>query len=257
MLRRTSGANFAKVKSLGARRGTRSPRRNGVVHPAAAGIGAVGATAAVPPRAPAPITLRPFATVVPQAVLVGASTGGPRALNALVAGLAPVIGRAAVLIAQHMPPTFTAILAEHLARAAGRPAAEAVDGEPVVPGRIYLAPGGLHMRIEHADHAARIALDDRPPVHFCRPAVDPLFSSAASAFGPAVVAVILTGMGADGALGAADIAAAGGSVIAQDETTSVVWGMPGAAAHAGLCSAVLPLGDIAPRVVRLFAGGRG
>jgi two-component system, chemotaxis family, protein-glutamate methylesterase/glutaminase len=200
--------------------------------------------------------LRPFAPIVPRVLLIGASTGGPQALNVSMAQLSDVIGRAAVLITQHMPPTFTAILAEHLGRSSGRPTREAVDGEPVAPGRVYVAPGGRHMRIEPRGPAPVIALDDGPPVNFCRPAVDVLFSSAALIFGPAALAVVLTGMGSDGARGAAEIAASGGSVIAQDEATSVVWGMPGAAAHAGVCSAVLPLDDIAPRVSRLFAGER-
>jgi two-component system chemotaxis response regulator CheB len=160
------------------------------------------------------------------------------------------------LITQHMPPSFTTILAEHLGRASRCPAREAIDREPIVPGRIYVAPGGRHMRVERASHAPVVALDDGPPINFCRPAVDPLFSSAARTWGPAVVAVVLTGMGVDGANGAADIVAAGGSVIAQDEATSVVWGMPGAVAQAGLCSAVLPLDQIAAKVACLFTGER-
>jgi two-component system chemotaxis response regulator CheB len=104
--------------------------------------------------------------------------------------------------------------------------------------------------------APMIALDDGPPINFCKPAVDPLFSSAAEVWGTWTLAVVLTGMGSDGAHGAADIAAAGGAIIAQDEATSVVWGMPGAVARAGLCSAVLPLDQIAPKVIRLFSGGR-
>jgi two-component system chemotaxis response regulator CheB len=112
------------------------------------------------------------------------------------------------------------------------------------------------MRVERADHAPVVTLDDGPPINFCRPAVDPLFSSAARVWGPAVVAAILTGMGVDGASGAADIVAAGGSVIAQDEATSVVWGMPGAVAQAGLCSAVLPLDQIAAKIAWLFTGER-
>jgi len=161
-----------------------------------------------------------------------------------------------VLITQHMPPMFTTIMAEHLARAAERPAREALDGEPIRPGSIYVAPGGRHMRIAERDGVPVIALDDGPLVNFCRPAVDPLFASAAEVYARATLAVILTGMGTDGARGAVAIAAAGGSVIAQDEATSVVWGMPGSAAHAGACAAVLPLADIAPRLVRIFAGER-
>jgi two-component system chemotaxis response regulator CheB len=174
----------------------------------------------------------------------------------VIAGIASLIEKVPVLITQHMPATFTTILAEHLARASGRKAAEAVDGEPVRPGRIYVAPGGLHMRLRRADGHAAIALDDGPLINFCRPAVDPLFASAADIFGASVHALVLTGMGSDGAVGAGAVVAAGGSVIAQDEATSVVWGMPGATAHAGHCSAVLPLDEIAPRILRLFAGDR-
>jgi two-component system chemotaxis response regulator CheB len=203
-----------------------------------------------------PIKLRPFPSTVPRVLLIGSSTGGPQALNALVSQLNGVIDHAPVLIVQHMPPTFTMILAEHLARASGRVALEAVDGEPVLAGRIYVAPGNRHMRVVRRDGIASITLDDGVPINFCKPAVDPLFASAAEVWGVRNLAVVLTGMGSDGSRGAADIVAAGGAVIAQDEATSVVWGMPGSAAHAGVCSAVLPLGDIAPRIVRLFSGGR-
>jgi two-component system chemotaxis response regulator CheB len=206
--------------------------------------------------ADAQIKLRPFSTAAPRVLLVGSSTGGPQALTALVGQLNGVIDHAPVLITQHMPPTFTTILAEHLARASGRPAREGAHGEQVLAGNIYLAPGGRHMRVVRRDGNAVIALDDGPLVNFCRPAVDPLFTSAAAIWGPSILAVILTGMGSDGTRGAADLVAAGGSVIAQDEATSVVWGMPGSAAHAGVCSAVLPLDQIAPKVTRLFAGDR-
>jgi two-component system chemotaxis response regulator CheB len=192
----------------------------------------------------------------PRVLLIGSSTGGPQALMSLVAEIGPVIDRFPVLITQHMPPTFTTILAEHLARASHRPAREAVDGEIVKAGQIYLAPGGRHMRVYRHGADAVIALDDGAPVNFCKPAVDPLFSSAIDVWQGGVMSVILTGMGADGMRGGKDIVAAGGSVIAQDEATSVVWGMPGAAAHAGICAAVLPLNQIAPKLVRLFSGDR-
>jgi two-component system chemotaxis response regulator CheB len=204
----------------------------------------------------ADIKLRPFALTMPRVLLIGASTGGPQALTGLLGALGPALDRVPVLITQHMPPTFTTILAEHLARSSGRPAREGADGEPIQPGNIYLAPGGRHMRVERRDGVATIALDDGPQINFCKPAVDPLFSSAARAFGGAVLAVLLTGMGSDGTRGAQAIATAGGSVIAQDEATSVVWGMPGSAAQAGVCSAVLPLPDIAPKLNALFAGDR-
>jgi two-component system, chemotaxis family, protein-glutamate methylesterase/glutaminase len=208
------------------------------------------------PVAPQQLVRRAFGTQAPRALLIGSSTGGPQALMTLVTELGPVIDRFPVLITQHMPPTFTTILAEHLARSSHRPAHEAVDGEVVKPGRIYLAQGGRHMRV--AKHGADIviALDDGPPVNFCKPAVDPLFTSAIDVWQGGVLAVVLTGMGSDGMRGGKEIVAAGGSVIAQDEASSVVWGMPGAAANAGICAAILPLNQIGSKLVRVFAGDR-
>jgi two-component system chemotaxis response regulator CheB len=200
--------------------------------------------------------LRPFSAAVPRVLLIGASTGGPQALNRLVSRLDAVSESAPILITQHMPATFTTILAEHLARASAKPVHEAIDGEPVLAGQIYLAPGGKHMRVARRDGTAVIVLDDGPPVHFCKPAVDHLFSSAAEVWGAWNLALILTGMGTDGSTGAAAIADSGGSVIAQDEATSVVWGMPGSAVEAGACAAVLPLEQIGPKVVRLFLGAK-
>ena len=175
---------------------------------------------------------------------------------ALVAEIGAVIDRFPVLITQHMPPTFTTILAELLARASGRPVHEAVDGEALRAGAIYIAPGGRHLRVVRRDGVPSVALDDGPQINFCRPAVDPMFSSAAEAWGSWNLALVLTGMGTDGTRGAADIVAAGGSVIAQDEETSVVWGMPGSVAKAGLCSAVLPIDQIATKLANLFAGSK-
>jgi len=212
---------------------------------------------AKPQRAEKPeIVLRPFAVAMPRALVIGSSTGGPQALTALLEKLTAAVDRAPVLITQHMPPTFTTVLAEHLRRVSGRGAREAEDGEPVLAGGIYLAPGGRHMRVIQAGDIVKIALNDEPPINFCRPSVDPLFSSAAAVWGPSVLALVLTGMGADGTHGAADIVAAGGSVIAQDEATSVVWGMPRSVAQAGLCSAVLPLDQIPGKVLRLLLGSR-
>jgi two-component system, chemotaxis family, protein-glutamate methylesterase/glutaminase len=173
-----------------------------------------------------------------------------------VTDIGPVIDRFPVLITQHMPPTFTTILAEHLARSSRRPAHEAIDGEAVKPGRIYLAPGGRHMKVGRHGTETFIILDDGAPVNFCKPAVDPLFTSAIDIWQGGTLALILTGMGSDGMRGGKDIVAAGGSVIAQDEATSVVWGMPGAAANAGICAAILPLKDIGPKLVQLFSGVR-
>jgi two-component system chemotaxis response regulator CheB len=208
------------------------------------------------PVAQAQLMRRPFSMLAPRVLLIGSSTGGPQALMSLVTEIGPVIDRFPVLITQHMPPTFTTILAEHLARSSRRPAREAVDGEIIKAGQIYLAPGGRHMRVARHGADATIALDDGPPVNFCKPAVDPLFTSAIDVWQGGIMSVILTGMGSDGMRGGKDIVAAGGSVIAQDEATSVVWGMPGAAANAGICAAILPLNQIAPKLVRLFSGDR-
>ncbi len=209
--------------------------------------------------APAPVgkfKLRPYSSVKPRILAIGSSTGGPQALTALFGVIGKAVGDVPVVVTQHMPPTFTVILAEHLMKAAGRPAAEGKDGEPLIAGRIYVAPGGKHMVIEKSGAGAVIRLKDGPPVNFCKPAVDPLFDSVASAYGSSTLATVLTGMGSDGAKGAGVIAAAGGSVIAQDEETSVVWGMPGATANSGVCSDVLPLTEIGPKIARILQGGR-
>jgi two-component system chemotaxis response regulator CheB len=239
-----------KIRELGGRRRRRRPARP----PSAAPQPALRAPE---PAAPAPpIRLRPFAPTPPRVLVIGSSTGGPQALTTVVSNLRGLVARIPVLITQHMPPTFTTILAEHIARAAGSPAHEGVDGEPVLSGTIYVAPGGKHMQAVKRDNGVFIALDDGPLVNYCKPAVDPLFRSVAAAWGSATLALVLTGMGSDGAKGGAEIVAHGGSVIAQDEATSVVWGMPGAAANAGICSAVLPLDQIAAKIVRLFSGER-
>jgi two-component system chemotaxis response regulator CheB len=203
-----------------------------------------------------PLRLRQMPLTPPRVLVIGASTGGPQALNRLVVQIDTVIQRAPVLITQHMPPTFTAVLAEHLARVSKFPVREASDGEEVNAGAIYLAPGGKHLKVERRDDMAVIAIDDGPMVNFCKPAVDPLFASAAQVWGSKVLALVLTGMGSDGLAGAKEIVAAGGHVIAQDEETSVVWGMPGQVTNAGLCSAVLSLPEIGGRITRLFTGER-
>jgi two-component system, chemotaxis family, protein-glutamate methylesterase/glutaminase len=206
--------------------------------------------------APPSTTLRPMPTTQPRVLLIGSSTGGPQALNALIAEIGEVIQRVPVLITQHMPPTFTAVLAEHLARIGKCPVHEAIDGEDVNAGKIYLAPGGKHMKVTRRNGSAVILIEDGPLVNFCKPAVDPMFASAAEVWGNKVLALVLTGMGSDGLAGAKSIVAAGGHVLAQDEATSVVWGMPGQVTNAGLCCAVLPLPDIAGKLTRLFAGDR-
>ncbi len=248
-----------KIRNLGAR----TRRLKSVASPSLAPTTHAAPAAPVARPAPAPVTAtpsklvtRPFSPSMPRALLIGSSTGGPQALMALVAEIGSVIDRVPVLITQHMPPTFTTILAEHLARAAKRPAHEGIDGEPVKAGTIYLAPGGKHMRAAKQGANIVIALDDGPPVNFCKPAVDPLFTSGIDVWQGGVLAVVLTGMGSDGMRGGKEVVAAGGNVIAQDEATSVVWGMPGAAANAGICSAILPLNQIGSKITRLFSGDR-
>jgi two-component system chemotaxis response regulator CheB len=154
-----------------------------------------------------------------------------------------------------MPATFTTILAEHVANASGYPSAEAVDGEPVQRGRIYIAPGEFHMVVESVQGRQVLRLTKEPPENFCRPSVDPMLRSLSAIYGDRVFCAMLTGMGHDGLQGSEVVVAAGGTVIAQDQSTSVVWGMPGAVANAGLCSAVLPLDEIGPFINKLAARG--
>ncbi len=190
----------------------------------------------------------------PQALAIGCSTGGPQALLSVLKAL-PYDRQLPVFITQHMPATFTRIFAEQLSKSTAWPCDEATDGQSVSGGRIYLAPGDWHMLIQASSSGPRIALTRDPPENFCRPAVDPMLRSLSTVYGRGLLAVILTGMGSDGEKGCRIVAEAGGAVIAQDEATSVVWGMPGAAARSGVCSAVLPLPEIAPTLGRLLRGG--
>jgi two-component system, chemotaxis family, protein-glutamate methylesterase/glutaminase len=206
-------------------------------------------------RPPAQFRQRAFSLVPPRVIAIGSSTGGPQALANLFKALSPALDRIPVLVVQHMPPMFTAILAERLARDAERQTKEGVDGEILHPGTIYVAPGNHHMTV-HGSRPSRLGISGGPPVNFCRPSVDPLFTSVAANFGPAALGIVLTGMGQDGAAGVRSIADAGGSVIAQDEMSSVVWGMPGAAAATGACAAVLPPLGIARVVAKLIEGQR-
>jgi two-component system chemotaxis response regulator CheB len=248
---------IAKVREFGARARRVALRRNAPHSPEPRRIPEYTDPSIIPfePARRPEVRLRPFPKSTPRVLVIGSSTGGPQALTQLCAGLGQVIDHAPVLITQHMPPTFTTILAEHLSRSIDRPVREAEHGEHIRSGHIYIAPGARHMRVARRDNQAVIVIDDSPPVNFCKPSVDVLFSSAADVWGTWVLGLILTGMGADGTRGGADIVAGGGSIIAQDEATSVVWGMPGAAAGAGLCSAILPIEQIAPKLVRMFTAG--
>jgi two-component system chemotaxis response regulator CheB len=226
-----------------------------------------------PPRATTPVTTRPAPVLPPKMLAIGSSTGGPQALFALIQALGRSVN-VPVILTQHMPATFTPILAEHITRLGGLPCAEAKDGEPLLPGRIYLAPGDKHLIIEHGagpgsggsqggnqggghrspmgGAMARVRLSTDPPENFCRPAVDPMLRSAANVCDGRVLVTMLTGMGHDGLAGTRRVVEAGGAAVAQDEATSVVWGMPGAIAQAGLCHAVLPLPRIAPKLLEML-----
>lgn len=207
---------------------------------------ALGVAKAHRPRripAPAPVAraLPKPASARPQCLLIGASTGGPRAVERVLLDLKPVLPRIPVLIVQHMPPMFTAVFAEHLRSLLSIPTREAKDGEDIMPGNILIAPGGRHMGVASTGRKAIIRLNDDPPESFCRPAVDVLFREAAAVYGSSAIAAVLTGMGSDGTQGARHLTNAGCMVIAQDEATSIVWGMPGSIAKAGLAHEVLPL----------------
>ncbi|MGD8866253.1 MAG: chemotaxis response regulator protein-glutamate methylesterase [Gemmatimonadales bacterium] len=181
-------------------------------------------------------------------VAIAASTGGPRALSFVLGALPAKLG-AAVLVVQHMPPGFTAALAKRLDTLSPLPVAEAIDGAPIVPDRIWLAPGDFHMRVRRIGTELRIALDQGQPIWGSRPAADALFASIAKLCGETSIGVVLTGMGRDGAVGLAAIRTAGGLALAQDRATSIVYGMPARAVEEGAVDAVLPLEQIPSRIV--------
>ncbi|KAA2215305.1 chemotaxis-specific protein-glutamate methyltransferase CheB [Pseudoroseomonas oryzae] len=204
---------------------------------------------------PAGIPVRmPGARPRPRLLAIGASTGGLQALAAFVKRLTAPLPLPGVIV-QHMPAGFTAMLADHLSRLGGPQAAEARDGEMLRAGRFYVAPGDRHLLVENGPGGMVARLTSGPPENFCRPAVDPMLRSAVRACDGQVLAVILTGMGQDGMLGCKAVAAAGGTVMAQDEASSVVWGMPGAVARAGLAEHLLPPEQLAERVLAQFGAG--
>ncbi|MGE0225772.1 MAG: chemotaxis response regulator protein-glutamate methylesterase [Acetobacteraceae bacterium] len=210
-------------------------------------------SAAAPPATALP--LRPAPMLPMRLLAIGSSTGGPQALFTLVQGLGKGVN-VPVVLTQHMPPTFTPLLAEHITKLGAMPCAEARDGETLVGGRIYLAPGDRHLLVDGGRTGLRARLSSDPPENFCRPAVDPMLRSAAASCEGRVLVAMLTGMGHDGLAGTRAVIAAGGSAVAQDEATSVVWGMPGAVAQAGLCHAILPLPRIASKLLDLLRMAR-
>ncbi len=201
-------------------------------------IAATTSSQAAPPKPATPLLGGPI-----EAICIGVSTGGPAALAQLFGQWKEPLS-VPVFIVQHMPPQFTETLAKKLTSVSGMPVKEAVHGEVAVAGQGYLAPGGFHMVVKEIGGRVVIQLNQDPPENFCRPAVDVLFRSAATLYASRLLAVVLTGMGSDGLLGAQQIVQARGQVIAQDEATSVIWGMPGAVARAGLAQKVLPLDEI-------------
>jgi two-component system chemotaxis response regulator CheB len=205
---------------------------------------------------PVPVNARPpsltashSAKVQYKAVVVGVSTGGPNALAELIPML-PANFRLPVLVVQHMPPLFTGILAERLQKLTSLRVVEANDGALIENGCVYIAPGNFHMRVARRGVNEILTLDQEAFENSCRPAVDVLFRSAANLYGGAVIGVIMTGMGQDGLRGIAQLRSKGAYVIAQDEPSSVVWGMPGAVVRAGLADTVLDLNSIVPEVQR-------
>ena len=199
--------------------------------------------------ATAPRPARTLGAAMPI-VAIGASTGGPAAIAVVLRGLREM-RRVPIVVTQHMPAPFLPVFAEQLGQAAGRRCAEAVENEAVDRERLYVAAGDRHLLVERRGNGTLLHLGAGPPENFCRPAVDPMLRSVALAYGDHAVAVVLTGMGQDGTAGCAAIRAAGGRVVAQDEATSVVWGMPGSVARNALADAVLPLDAIAPAIVAL------
>ena len=199
---------------------------------------------------PAPALLPRTRTGPVDAVVIGISTGGPNALAAMLPDLPADLG-VPVLVVQHMPPLFTAMLAQRLDNLSALPVREAQGAEDVSAGGVWIAPGGRHLVVERHDGPPRLSLLDTPPENSCRPAVDVLFRSAARAYGPRLLAVVMTGMGQDGYAGSRVVREAAGRVLAQDEETSVVWGMPRYIAESGLADAVLPLDRIAGEITRL------
>lgn len=196
----------------------------------------------------------PRAARTVRAIVVAASTGGPRALEVVLPELCAGV-EVPILVVQHMPAQFTRSLAENLARRCCRDVVEACDGDPLRPGVVYVAPGGKHLVMRAESGRLVAGLTDQPPENGFRPSADVLFRSAAAALGGEVVALVLTGMDCDGTAGLRPLKRAGGYAIAQDEQSSVVWGMPGSAVRAGLADEVLPLDRIASAVKALVAGG--
>jgi two-component system chemotaxis response regulator CheB len=213
------------------------------------------ATAAAAARAQAAQPISRRRTPPIEIVVIGSSTGGPNALTTILEAL-PADFPVPVLIVQHLPENFTTFLAKRLDSASALSVREAANRTPIEPGNVWIAPGNLHLETRSTSRGIELATTDGPLVNSCKPAADVLFRSAARCFGASVLAVVLTGMGQDGLDGCRSISAAGGQVIAQDRATSVVWGMPGQVAEAGLAESVLPVSEIGAEIVRRVKASR-
>lgn len=234
---------LTKVKSHGGRRSVSLGAR-------------AAADPSLPPAPPLPrrIDLRQSSPWRPWIVAIGSSTGGPQALFSLLRDLPRDLG-VPIVITQHMPPTFTTVLAQHVSRLSERRCEEAADGAALDPACIYIAPGDHHLLVEWTGTKFHGRLTQDLPENHCRPSVDPMLRSLARGPANRVLALMLTGMGSDGLAGIRQLIEAGGTCLAQDEASSIVWGMPGAVATAGLCAAVLPLPQMASHIVQLFEAG--
>lgn len=210
-----------------------------------------------PPPPPPPMAMKVVAAPLTgrcELVAIGSSTGGPNAL-ATVIGQLPAGFDKPIVIAQHMPAVFTRYLAQRLDGASKIRVREAEQGDMLEPGLALVAPGDHHMTLRRTAGGVAVVLDQKPPVNFCRPAVDVLFRSAAEVYGGDVLAVVLTGMGHDGRDGCATLKQRGATVIIQDQASSVVWGMPGAVHQSGLADATLPLDDVGHAITQRASGG--
>jgi two-component system chemotaxis response regulator CheB len=256
-----------KIKALLPRGGTGLPGPVGLTRPGrpapvsrldAARVAAPAAAAmARPGRTASAETVSRVRRDSPFRLLaIGCSTGGPEALSRLLSGF-PADLPVPVVVVQHMPPVFTRQFAARLDRQHKVRVVEAAGGETLEPGTVYIAPGDFHLELQQRGAAVVTRLQQGPPENFCRPAVDVLFRSAATVYGGDVLGVVLTGMGADGRRGSEQLVARGSSVIVQDEATSVVWGMPGAVAGAGLAEEVLALDDLGPATLQRLSAYRG
>ncbi len=251
-----------KIKALAGRRpGGASPPRPAPGTAAPAGRTGFGA---LPPQRPTPSPAAPRSGPLAAAptgsrfdiLAIGCSTGGPEALTTVLKGF-PRDLPVPVVVVQHMPPVFTKLFADRLESGTALTVHEATDGMTLAPGHVYIAPGDHHLVVKANGAGVSTSLNQGPPENFCRPAVDPMFRSVATTYGSKTLACVLTGMGSDGKLGAGILKSGGAHVVAQDEATSVVWGMPGAVTTAGHADAVLPLLDIAPYLLAALRGGRG